>query len=495
MKTIKTNLIFAAVLLISVAASAQAPNGLDSDADGVMNFLDKCPATPANTVVDALGCFPDADSDGVTDSADKCPGTPGRTAVDTVGCAVFADSDGDGVADSLDKCPGTPVRIVVDAAGCFPDADSDGITDFLDKCPGTPRGTVVDTVGCAVAGTQTAPPSTPKEAAPALPGYAPAADVVAVAAPPATPKASAAALPGYAPAVDAVAVAAPPATPKASAAALPGYAPAVDAVAVAAPPAMPKASAAAAPDNTPAANVVAESPAAPSGAAKGTEVIVPGYAQAADVVVVAALPDAPKPAAAAVPGIAPDTDGDTIPDPLDKCPGTPKAISVDTAGCPSGSPVEIRAMERLSLVAAPGSITPLVVAAVRGAAGDPSCPWYQVGKMCQLVIEFDYDKAEIKSGFAAQLKEIAAFMSANPEAKIELQGHTDDRGSVAYNLNLSRNRAGIVKKHFVKTGGLDAGRLSVRGIGKSKPIASNETEEGRAENRRVIAVLSFTSTR
>ncbi len=64
--------------------------------------------------------------------------------------AVPADTDGDGVVDSLDKCPDTPKGAKVDKDGCPVDTDGDGVYDYLDKCPGTPKGAKVDNVGCVV---------------------------------------------------------------------------------------------------------------------------------------------------------------------------------------------------------------------------------------------------------------------------------------------------------------------------------------------------------
>ena len=63
---------------------------------------------------------------------------------------LYPDSDGDGVADHLDKCPGTPKDVKVDAVGCPLDTDGDGVPDYLDKCPGTPKGTKVDAAGCPI---------------------------------------------------------------------------------------------------------------------------------------------------------------------------------------------------------------------------------------------------------------------------------------------------------------------------------------------------------
>ena len=103
----------------------------------------------AKFVEDVL-LWPDGDSDGVADHLDKCPGTPKDVKVDAVGCPI--DSDGDGVADYLDKCPNTPKGVKVDAVGCPLDSDGDGVPDYLDKCPDTPKGLVVDETGCVPAG-------------------------------------------------------------------------------------------------------------------------------------------------------------------------------------------------------------------------------------------------------------------------------------------------------------------------------------------------------
>jgi len=120
----------------------------DSDKDGVYDYLDKCPGTPAGTAVGADGCPKDSDGDGVLDTADKCPNTPAGTPVDAKGCAK--DSDGDGVSDTADKCPATPAGAPVDAEGCPKDSDGDGVADYLDACANTPKAAKVDNRGCWV---------------------------------------------------------------------------------------------------------------------------------------------------------------------------------------------------------------------------------------------------------------------------------------------------------------------------------------------------------
>jgi outer membrane protein OmpA-like peptidoglycan-associated protein len=72
--------------------------------------------------------------------------------------------------------------------------------------------------------------------------------------------------------------------------------------------------------------------------------------------------------------------------------------------------------------------------------------------------------------------------------KLEIQGHTDNVGGAAANLKLSEDRAAAVKAHLVEQGGIDSGRLTSAGFGDTNPIASNATDDGRAQNRRVELV-------
>ena len=119
----------------------EALNGCqDKDKDGVSDFDDLCPDAPG--LARFKGC-PDSDGDGVEDSKDKCPNAKGLDRFN--GCP---DTDGDGVTDADDKCPGTLQGVKVDANGCPADADGDGVPDAADKCPGTAKGVKVDATGC-----------------------------------------------------------------------------------------------------------------------------------------------------------------------------------------------------------------------------------------------------------------------------------------------------------------------------------------------------------
>jgi outer membrane protein OmpA-like peptidoglycan-associated protein len=122
----------------------------DSDGDGVIDGLDKCPGTPLGCWVDEHGCPRDSDGDGVCDGLDRCPNTPAGCPVDANGCPL--DEDGDGVCDALDDCPGTPTGCWVDEKGCPKDSDKDGVCDGIDRCADTPEGCRVDAQGCPLDG-------------------------------------------------------------------------------------------------------------------------------------------------------------------------------------------------------------------------------------------------------------------------------------------------------------------------------------------------------
>ena len=81
-------------------------------------------------------------------------------------------------------------------------------------------------------------------------------------------------------------------------------------------------------------------------------------------------------------------------------------------------------------------------------------------------------------------RQIGLALAAQPELNVEIEGHTDGIGSVAYNMKLSQRRADAVKAYLVGKS-VDGGHLVAQGYGKSHPIASNDTDEGRAQNRRV----------
>lgn len=314
--------------------SKTAVTPLDSDGDGVLDTLDKCPNTPAGVAVDKDGCPLDSDKDGVPDYLDKCPNTPAGVAVGKDGCPL--DSDKDGVTDNLDKCPGTPSGVKVDKDGCPLDSDGDGVADYLDKCPNTPAGVKVGADGCPLDSDGDGVPDN-KDKCPGTPA--------------------------------------------------------------------------------------------------GVKVDVNGCPL--------------------------DSDGDGVPDYLDKCPNTPAGVMVDKDGCP------------------PEVVVP---AHVKAAAAKRFC-----SKPAMLAVYFDSDKTDIKPEFHDELKTVGDFLMYFPNAKGEISGHTDSTASNAHNQKLSEGRAASIEKYISAKFGINPGRITTKGYGETKPIASNKTKAGRAKNRRIIA--------
>ncbi|HPI98600.1 MAG TPA: OmpA family protein [Synergistales bacterium] len=109
------------------------------------------------------------------------------------------------------------------------------------------------------------------------------------------------------------------------------------------------------------------------------------------------------------------------------------------------------------------------------------------GRIILYDILFDYDKATLKQSSDKQLQHIVTMMLENPDLKVEVQGHTDNQGSDEYNLNLSQLRSETVAS-YLGLFGIQSERLIPKGYGESQPVDTNETEEGRARNRRVELV-------
>lgn len=103
-------------------------------------------------------------------------------------------------------------------------------------------------------------------------------------------------------------------------------------------------------------------------------------------------------------------------------------------------------------------------------------------------IYFKLDKAELLPSSYNELNRLLGFLRENPEMEIEIAGHTDSTGSDAYNKKLSRARAKAVVSYLVEKG-IDSTRLSHEGYGSSRPVADNQTQEGRAGNRRVEFII------
>jgi OmpA-OmpF porin, OOP family len=103
-------------------------------------------------------------------------------------------------------------------------------------------------------------------------------------------------------------------------------------------------------------------------------------------------------------------------------------------------------------------------------------------------IHFDFDKADIKPESEPQLAEMAKVLKAEPKLKVLIVGHTDNQGKLDYNTGLSQRRAEAVVKALSTKHGVDAKRMTARGVASLAPLASNRNDDGRAKNRRVEMV-------
>ena len=153
-----------------------------------------------------------------------------------------------------------------------------------------------------------------------------------------------------------------------------------------------------------------------------------------------------------------DSDGDGVIDSLDQCPNTPANVVVDETGCP----VQVQIDDELKM---------------------------------ELRVFFDNDKSVIKEQYKPEIAKVAEKMREYPNSSASIEGHASKTGpSARYNQRLSEARAIAVKTMLTNEFGVAPNRLSTVGYGYDRPIAPNDTEEGRAMNRRVYAVITGNKT-
>jgi OmpA-OmpF porin, OOP family len=148
-----------------------------------------------------------------------------------------------------------------------------------------------------------------------------------------------------------------------------------------------------------------------------------------------------------------DKDGDTVIDRLDKCPDVPGPP--DNDGCPKPKFIVVT-KDKIEL---------------------------------KQKVHFETAKATIKPDSFAMLTEIADVLKARPEVKIRIEGHTDKRGGMTYNMKLSQARADSVKQFLVGQG-VDGERMETRGFGYTQPLGDNRTSAGREQNRRTEFIIT-----
>lgn len=145
-----------------------------------------------------------------------------------------------------------------------------------------------------------------------------------------------------------------------------------------------------------------------------------------------------------------DADGDGVSDRFDKCPNTPAGTPVDGSGCPINFPEPV--VQEAAVVSYPN-------------------------------IQFEFDSSVLKTESYSTLDKLSSELRSTG-GSVTLEGHASAEGSEAYNLTLSKDRANSVKTYLVNSG-VAADKVLTNGYGEDRPIASNATEEGRVQNRRV----------
>ncbi|WP_106478268.1 OmpA family protein [Phytohalomonas tamaricis] len=168
-----------------------------------------------------------------------------------------------------------------------------------------------------------------------------------------------------------------------------------------------------------------------------------------------------------------DTDGDGVADYLDQCPGTPAGVEVDSKGCPLDSDADGVPDFKDQCPNTPAGTKVNAL----------GCP----ANLVLRDVNFKFDSAELTGNAEQILNGVADKLAANENVRVRLEGHTDSVGSEQYNQQLSQRRADAVK-NYLASHGVDASRIETKGFGESRPVASNDTAEGRAQNRRTEVV-------
>ncbi len=182
-----------------------------------------------------------------------------------------------------------------------------------------------------------------------------------------------------------------------------------------------------------------------------------------------------------------DADGDGVPDDIDLCPGTAKGVAVDAKGCPLDSDGD---GVPDGLDECPGT-PPGVAVDAKGCPSSLGSGRFKItGSGAELRFEdvhFEFDQSTLTEYGKEMLDDAATVINQTaqkyPALKVDISGHTDETGTPGYNQALSERRAATVKQYLIRKG-VEPGRINIYSYGESKPAATNDTVEGRTQNRR-----------
>ncbi len=204
-----------------------------------------------------------------------------------------------------------------------------------------------------------------------------------------------------------------------------------------------------------------------------------------------------------------DSDGDGVKDSKDKCPNTPRGVAVDADGCPMDSDGDgdgvADGMDKCPNTPAGAKVGQdgCELDGDKDGVVDrldecpDSAPGVQVDiKGCEIKgkirlpgVNFESNSDRLLPSASGVLNDAAATLKKNPTITVEVAGHTDSDGAADYNESLSARRATTVRD-YLAANGVAMDRMTTRGYGETQPIADNGTREGKAQNRRVVLVVT-----
>ncbi|MCC6652139.1 MAG: OmpA family protein [Candidatus Eisenbacteria bacterium] len=213
------------------------------------------------------------------------------------------------------------------------------------------------------------------------------------------------------------------------------------------------------------------------------------------------VPRAVEPPVAAA--VAPaDSDGDGVVDSADRCPNTPKGTSVDASGCPNDSDGDgvIDSRDKcpgtprgVSVNADGCSAAQLAALTPPPPAPAPSRVEQELAARAEIRLEnvyFETGSAKLAPESSAPLNEAGAALAKFPNLKIEVEGHTDARGSEAFNLRLSQARAESVRQYLLDNSKLSPSQVTAKGYGEAGTTLTTDADQLKRDRRVVLRVLN-----
>ena len=181
-----------------------------------------------------------------------------------------------------------------------------------------------------------------------------------------------------------------------------------------------------------------------------------------------------------------DNDKDGVANYLDKCPGTATGTSVSSTGCPKDSDNDGVADSHDKCSATPA-----------GAKVDEKGCRIKLKEAIKISMQLNFKSgsADVLPEHYSEIAKAGEFMRQYPDSQVVIEGHSDSQGAAAFNKRLSQQRANSVREYLINMYGVKATRIRAKGFGESSPIADNSTAQGRAKNRRVVAVIKGTVLR